>query len=78
MHDALHRTKLLHIMIKLFVQIMNKYPSGPARWQPWPPSFACAKAVTTGAGFIERQRLQFDMIAPLGRNSCFCNETTVT
>ena len=55
-----------------------KYPSGPARWQPWPPSSACAKAVTPGAGFLERQRLQFDMRAPLGRPSCFGNRTTVT
>jgi len=58
--------------------LWQKYPSGPARWQPWPPSSACAKAVTPGAGFLERQRLQFDMRAPLGRPSCFGNRTTVT
>ncbi len=81
MHKTYARCSTSHTtfahMIKLCAD-HNKYPSGPARWQPWPPSFACAKAVTTGAGFIERQRLQFDMSAPLGRTSCFCNETTVT
>jgi len=34
--------------------------------------------VTSGAGFIERQRLQFDMKSPLGGASCFLNEITVT
>jgi len=56
----------------------GKYPGGLVRQQPWPPSFACAKAETTVAGFLERQRLQFDMRAPLGRTSCFCIRTTVT
>jgi hypothetical protein len=58
--------------------VKRKYPGGPVRQQPWPPSFAGTKAVTTGAGFIERQRLQLDMKVPLGGTSCFFKWTTVT
>ena len=54
----------------------HKYPCRQVDMQPLPPSFACAKARAPAKGFIERQRLQLDMMSPLGGASCFRIKTT--
>ena len=67
---------LLHTMI-IATYTWKLSPAVRSAGQPLPPSFACAKAVTLGAGFIERQRLQLDMKSPLGGDSCFRIQTTI-